>query len=270
MPSLNLTFAQNEKTNFRFSASRTVARPNFRELAPFTFYDFLLDASIQGNPNLVNTKISNLDVRYEYFPGQNQLVSVSAFYKHFQDPIEQHYSAGGTRVFDYMNSLSAQNFGTELEVRSRLGNFNRHLENLTFFTNVAYVYSEVDQSNLPGAIIRGLQGQSPYILNAGLSYQGQKGTSATVLFNRIGRRIWLVGDDQYKHTYEAPRSVIDFQVTKKILKNGDLKINVGDILNQQAVFYQDQDNNGKFNAKDTKIASSRFGWNSSVSFAYKF
>ncbi len=271
MPSLNLTFAQSEKTNFRLSASRTVARPNFRELAPFTFYDFLLDASIQGNPNLVNTKITNLDARYEYFPGQNQLVSVSAFYKHFQDPIEQHYSAGGTRVFDYINSLGARNFGAELELRSRLGNFNRRLENVTFFSNVAYIYSEVDQSNLPGAIVRGLQGQSPYILNAGLSYQTEKGTGATVLFNRIGRRIWLVGDDQYKHTYEAPRSVIDFQITQKIFKNGDLKINVGDILNQQAVFYQDQDSNGKFNAdKDTKIASSRFGWNSSLSFSYKF
>jgi outer membrane receptor protein involved in Fe transport len=278
LPSLNLTYKLNETSNLRFSASQTVARPNFRELAPFAFYDFLLDASIIGNPELVRTNITNLDAKYELFPGLNQTISVSAFYKYFKNPIEQVFNnsqGAGTRTFLFQNSPSAQNLGAELELRFKGNTFFKHVkeaENFTLFSNLAYIYTEVDQSNLPGARIRGLQGQSPYILNIGLSYaKPEFGFSSSLLFNQIGRRIWAVGQDQYKHTYEAPRSVFDLQLTQKILKKGEIKLNISDILNQAQIFYQDQDENGNFDAtKDTKIASSRFGQNVSLSFSYTF
>ena len=278
LPSLNLTYSLTENSNLRFSASQTVARPNFREIAPFAFYDFLLDASIQGNPELTRTKIVNLDAKYEFFPGLNQTVSLSAFYKHFTNPIEQIYNnsqGAGTRTFLFQNAPSAKNIGAELEMRFKGSTFVKNVkgaENFTLFSNLAYIYTEVDQSNLPGARIRGLQGQSPYILNVGLSYvKPELGFSSTLLFNRIGRRIWAVGQDQYKHTYEAPRSVIDLQFTQKVLKKGEIKLNISDLLNQTQVFYQDQDENGKFNAdQDTKIIGSRFGQNVSLSFTYTF
>jgi hypothetical protein len=278
LPSMNLTYALNEKSNLRFSASRTVARPNFREIAPFSFYDFLLDASINGNPELVRTRIINLDAKYELFPGLNQSISFSAFYKKFTNPIEQIYNnsqGAGTRTFLFQNASSADNFGAELELRFKGNTFIRtwkQAENFTLTSNLAYIYSEVDQSNLPGAIVRGLQGQSPYIINVGLTYvEPNNGLGATVLVNRIGRRIWAVGQDQYKHTFEAPRTVLDFQVTKRLWKNGEVKLNVGDILNQFQIFYQDQDENGKYNAdQDTKIISSRYGSNVSLSFSYTF
>jgi outer membrane receptor protein involved in Fe transport len=262
----------------RFSASQTVARPNFREIAPFAFYDFLLDAAIIGNPKLTRTQIINLDLKYELFPGLNQNISVSAFYKKFKSPIEQIYNnsqGAGTRTFLFENAPSAQNFGAELELRFKGNSFVKNwkqAENITLFSNLAYIYSEVDQSNLPGAIVRGLQGQSPYIVNIGLSYAEPKsGLSTTLMVNRIGRRIWAVGQDQYKHTFEAPRTVLDLQIAKRVWTKGEIKLNVGDILNQAQIFYQDQDENGKFNAaQDTKIIGSRFGRNASISFTYTF
>jgi hypothetical protein len=125
---------------------------------------------------------------------------------------------------------------------------------------------------LPGAIVRGLQGQSPYIINSGLTYQNpNNGLSATAMYNRIGRRIWAVGLNGYGHTFEAPRNVLDVQIAKKIMKKGEIKLNIGDIFNNEAVFYQDIDFNGKYEAtKDTKVIGSRFGQNVSLSFGYTF
>lgn len=278
LPSINLTYALTEKSNLRLSASKTVARPNFREIAPFSFFDFLLDAAIIGEPTLTRTQILNLDAKYELFPGLNQSISLSAFYKSFDAPIEQIYNnsqGAGTRTFLFQNAKAAKNLGAELEFRFKGNTFFKswkQAENFTLFSNLAYIYSEVDQSLLPGAIVRGLQGQSPYIVNAGLTYfEPNSGFGSTVMVNRIGRRIWAVGQDQYKHTFEAPRTVIDWQVTKRVFKKGELKLNVSDILNQYQIFYQDQDENGRFNAdQDTKIISSRFGQNVSLSFSYTF
>ena len=83
LPSVNITYALGDKANLRFSASQTVSRPEFRELAPFAFFDFETYTVVQGNPNLETASIYNFDVRYELFPESGQLVSFSAFYKHF-------------------------------------------------------------------------------------------------------------------------------------------------------------------------------------------
>ena len=274
LPSLNLTFAPKENTNFRFSASNTVARPNFRELAFSPFYDFLLNRSITGNPNLERTKIVNLDAKYEIFPGANQMIAFSVFYKYFNKPIEQIYD-NGTKDLTFSNAISAKNYGAELELRCKLSAFAKswkQSENITLFSNLAYIYSEVDQSDLPGAIRRGLQGQSPYIINGGVTYSEPKTNIATTLLvNRIGRRIWLVGQDQYKHTFEAPRTVLDWQISKSFGKKVELKFNVSDILNQFNTFYQDQNENGKYDKDvDTRINQIKFGYNISLGFTYKF
>ncbi len=274
LPSLNLTFTPKENTNFRFSASKTVARPNFRELAYSPFYDFLLNRSITGNPNLERTKIINLDAKYEIFPGANQMIAFSVFYKYFNKPIEQIYD-NGTKDLTFNNAISAQNYGAELELRCKLSTFAKNWnqsENITLFSNLAYIYSEVDQSDLPGAIRRGLQGQSPYIINGGVTYSEPKsGIATTFLVNRIGRRIWLVGQDQYKHTFEAPRTVLDWQVSKTFGKKIDLKLNISDILNQFDTFYQDQNENGRYDKNvDTKINQIKFGSNVSLAVTYKF
>ncbi len=279
LPSLNLSYALTKQSNLRFAVSQTVCRPNFRELAPFTFYDFNLAATIDGNPDLVRTKVTNFDLKYELFPTPSESVSLTAFYKDFKDPIEAFYEAlgGGGRNFSFKNAPTAQNFGLELEVRYKLNRLGSALENSAVFSNLAWINSNLDVSNDPLASVNGdsrpLQGQSPYIINLGFSYATPKNDlNATLLFNRIGRRIWLVGSNGYRDTYENPRNVLDFQVTKKILKNkGELKFNAQDILNNNAIFYQDQDNSESYDeAEDTVIQNILYGANYSLTFTYRF
>lgn len=271
LPSLHLIYGLTEKTNLRATVSKTVSRPNLREIAPFSFYDFFIERGIQGNPALVRTNILNADLRYETYPGQAKYFAASLFYKKFDNPIEQ-VQLLGTNTLTWENVPSAVDYGVEVEGRWKFNTAAPFLSNLTVFGNLSYIYSDVDITDLgEGQLERPLYGQSPYIINVGLNYQNSdNGISSTLLFNQVGRRIWLVGIDQDPHVWEAPRGVLDFQITKNI-GFGDLKLTIGDILNQKANFYQDLDDNGKYNSgKDNLIISNRFGTNITLAFNYTF
>lgn len=276
LPSFNLTYKLNPKTNLRFSATQTVVRPEFRELATFEFYDFELNAAVQGNPNLKRTKITNLDLRYELYPNAGEVFNVGVFYKNFQNPIEQVYiiQAGGASTFVYTNPQAANSIGAELEFRKKLDVIG--LRNFTLQTNFAYIYSRIKDDSLANAGLlkdRPMQGQSPYVVNVGLLYDVEKiGLNITLLYNQIGQRISLVGNNQVPDIWEAPRPLFDLQIAKKILKNkGEIKLNIQDILNRPLYFYQNLDGkNQRTGGVDVDRFSRRFGTNISLSLAYNF
>lgn len=274
LPGINATLKLNSKTNLRLSGSQTVIRPELRELAFLNLYDFELNASIQGNPALKRTKVSNADVRYEYYPGPGEVISIGAFYKYFADPIEQIFNAGsgGASTFNYQNPEKAESYGIEMEIRKKL-DFTNLFKNFTFQANAAYIYSRVEDKGFN--LKRSLQGQSPYTLNFGLMYDLAKpGITATILFNQIGERIYLVGDISAgagsPDIYEAPRPILDFQVTKKLIKNrAEIKLNISDILNQTQYFYQNTDEKTSFQIdKDPIRFSRKWGTNFGVIFSY--
>ena len=279
LPGLNATYKVNATTNLRFSASQTVVRPEFRELAPFEFYDFELNAAVQGNAALQRTKITNADLRYEIYPRAGETFNVGVFYKHFEKPIEQLFfqGGGGASFFPFANPESAQTVGGEVEFRKRL-DFIPGLQNFTFQTNLAYIYSRIKDDSLKNAgfsIDRPLQGQSPYVINTSLMYDNEKaGLNATLLFNQIGKRIYLVGNvlQQVPDVWEGSRPLLDLQVGKKILKTkGEIRLNVSDILNRRLVFYQNGDEKTSYNKSTDPIRFSRqFGTNVSVTFGYNF
>ncbi|MCC6307453.1 MAG: carboxypeptidase regulatory-like domain-containing protein [Chitinophagaceae bacterium] len=243
LPGINATLKLNQKVNFRLSASQTVIRPELRELSFLNLYDFELNASVQGNPLLKRTKVSNLDFRYELYPRSGEVLTVGLFLKYFRNPIEQFYNegAGGASTFSYQNVKQAISNGIEIEFRKVL-DFNKALKNLTFFTNVSLIRGNVKDKTF--GIDRILQGQSPYVINIGLQYDLQKkGVNATFLFNQIGQRIYLVGDLSSgagsPDIYEAPRPLFDFQVSKKFLdKKAEIKFGISDLLNATQYFYQ--------------------------------
>jgi len=254
LPSANLVYSLNEKTNLRTAFYKTVSRPEYRELAPFGFFDFTTFFSVRGNPLLQRATINNYDVRYEWFGQFNQLFSTSIFYKDFTNAIEQVSVPSESRTIDYQNIANTKNYGIEVEGRINAGAVtkmydNKFLTSLSAFANLAYIQSKVDLTGVKdaGAASRSLQGQSPYIINCGLQYfdtEKQQGLSISV--NKIGRRIFLVGNVGEPSIYENPRTVIDAQVSKTFFKHLEIKINLKDILANNYIFYQDLNNNGKY------------------------
>jgi TonB-dependent receptor len=251
LPSANLIFSVNKKQNIRLSFSKTLNRPEFRELAPFIFYDNDTRVNTSGQPDLKIAEILNYDLRYEIFPGNGQLFSFSAFYKDFKNPIE--LRGLGNNSNQYQNAKSGQNKGVELEYRtlvsSIFGTENyKILDDLTFYSNLAIIRSKVDISNqLPSSVDIPLQGQSPYVINAGLLYTNKEmGLSFSANLNKSGNRI-IIHSNQEQGTktpaiWEKTRTILDFQLAKYMLKNKiDLKLNVQNALAQNLDFYQNNE-----------------------------
>jgi len=270
LPGINATYKVDQKTNLRLSASQTVVRPEFRELATFQYYDFELNAAVQGLPTLQRTKVSNLDLRYEIYPKAGEVFTLGVFYKYFDKPIEMifNFGTGGSSSFVFANPESAQAYGAEIEFRKKL-DFSDALKHFTFQANGSYIYSRVTDSKL--ALDRPLQGQSPFLINASLLYDlEEKGLSATLLYNQIGRRITFVGSLDQPDIYESSRPIFDFQITKKLARDkAELRLNVQDILNRPLYFYQNPDGNTNRNrVLDPNRLTRQFGTNISVTFGY--
>ena len=278
LPSANLIYNLTDKASLRVSASQTVGRPEFREIAPFSFYDFNKNVSVVGNPNLKQSTTTNFDLGYAIYPASGQVFSIAAFYKNFENPIEQILQLGTSgRTFGYTNAQSASLYGVELELRRTLNFISDAFRNFTLSTNASYMKSEVKVAtsvNKSGK--RPLQGQSPYLINAGLQYSSKTENAAgiSLLYNRIGKRIWAVGNVQDPDIYEHSRNMIDLQLSKQFAKSkAEVKLNYSDVLNTRAIYYQKAkaaDPNSGFNAKTDNInIADRFGSSISVSFSYK-
>lgn len=261
LPSINAVYSITEKTNLRLSYYRTVSRPEFRELVPFTFVDFSNGFSIDGNPTLIRGKVDNYDIRGEWFPGVGQLVSISGFYKRITNATEMAVNAASQiKSLTYVNVPLVENIGLELEYRIKLSSLFKNdslniIKNTSFFSNFAYIHSKVDVSKIngSGASTRPLQGQSPYIINTGIQYlDNENGWGVSLSYNVIGRRIVIVGSTAEPDFYEAPRHVLDLQLSKTIKQKFEIKLNLRDILAQRQIWYQDINKNGKLDKNAEK------------------
>lgn len=272
LPAINLTFKPTDKTNIRFAASQTIVRPEFRELSPFAFYDFELNAQVVGNAAARRTKVTNIDLRYEVYNKPGELFTAGVFYKKFIDPIEYYFNRTGpaTNTFNIANTKEANNYGVELEFRKKLDGI-KALKNFTVSGNFSYIFSRVTDTV---SLDRPLQGQSPYLINIGLNYDVEKlGLNTTLLFNQVGRRIFFVGSGDNSGgipaIWEAPRPLLDLQIAKKIIKGkGEIKLNISDLLNYKANFYHDLDGDGKYSSKDVLAITRNYGTTISITFGY--
>ena len=280
LPSLNFIYSVTSKSNIRASYSMTLARPEFREISPFSFYDFNTTYTITGFDSLNQTRIHNADLRYEYFFGKGQMAAVSLYYKYFIDPIEQVVTLKGAdyTLFSFHNAKSASNGGVEIEFRKNLDFLGKkkHLEDFMFSGNFSYIYSKIDLSGISGttgAASRPLQGQSPFVINAGFTYKQPKlDLSFTILYNQAGRRLAVVGTSDYADMYESTRPLLDFQVSKRVFKNGVVKLSFGDLIAKSTYFYQNgAKGNSNFQKKyDTVLIEQKNQRTYTLSFTYTF
>jgi TonB-dependent receptor len=267
-PSLNLTYQPTDKTNIRFAVSRTLARPEFRELAPFTYFDFITNELVQGNTNLRRSLITNYDLRLEIYPGPRELFSVSGFYKKFANPIEQvlRSSSSFDPIRSYENGKDARNFGVEFEVRKTLDFIGQLFEKFMAIGNLSLIDSKIEL-NEKGFQLgkRPLQGQADFILNLGIYYEEFDGSfSASLIYNKVGERISRVGFGGLGDIIEMPRNQLDFSLSTRIIENLLLKISLKDLLAENIRFIQ-QTPDG---VKDSEIGKK--GQTFSVGFNYNF
>lgn len=264
LPSVNATYLFNDKNQLRFGYGMTVNRPEFRELAPFTYYDFAVDVTKTGNPDIITAQIHNFDLRYDLYPSKSELITLGVFYKNFTNPIEQAIFYSGSNIsFTVQNAPNAYSAGVELELRKDL------TDKLMVMFNGSLIQSSVKTNSTD---TRFLQGQSPYLINSGVFYNNDdRGFSANIMYNIIGKRIYMIGDNVLSaNVYEMPRNVLDFNLSKRIGEKLEAKIGIQDILNQSFRLIQDTNRDNTISTTDGVFQEYKRGSNAFAGLTWKF
>lgn len=240
-PALNAKYSLRDEHSIRFAASRTVTRPLFIEMAPFLYQESYGAAQTIGNADLVNGYNYNVDLKYEFYrKNSNDMLAVTVYYKYLDDPIEriQQY-AGGTLQHSFKNADDGSAAGVELEYRQSL------TKSLRFTFNGSYMYTNVklpeggDYTNSE----RALQGASPYLLNADLSYtpsfENDRKLFMTLLYNLQGERIQSVGVSGMGDVVQTPLHTLDFICGYQFNSRLSVKLQLKNLLNSDIVFEQE-------------------------------
>ena len=246
-PSTNFIYSLTDNKNLRFAYSLTTARPSFKEASIAEIYDPLSNLFFIGNINIKPTYIDNFDLRYEAFGEDAQLFAMSLFYKNLTDPIEIGFVAASTSNYKPLNLENANVYGIELEVRQKLSNWIAGLRNFNLNFNGSYIISDEKYSEdelklrtlglRDGETLgtsRPLQGQSPYLINAGLDYNNtDKGIRGGFYYNVQGKTLEVVGDGFYPDVFTMPFHSLNFNFTKQFKNNTSLTLRVRNLLDDQ-------------------------------------
>ena len=246
-PSVNVIYNLKENKNLRLAYSLTTARPSFKEASIAEIFDPLSNLFFIGNINIRPTYIDNFDIRYEAFGENAELFAISAFYKNLTDPIEIAFVAASFSNYKPLNLETANVFGLEIELRKDLSTLFSMLENWRINFNGSYIISDEKYSEdelklrrlglREGQTLgtsRTLQGQSPYLINAGVEYNNQeKGFQGGLFYNVQGKTLQVVGNGFYPDVYTMPFNSLNFNVIKQLKKNRTLTFKVTNLLNDK-------------------------------------
>lgn len=280
LPSLHFIYEWITGMNVRMSYGRTLARPTFREKAPYSSFDFIADGIFAGNPDLERTLIDNFDLRWEWFNRPGELMAASVFYKEFENPIERAYNIRQASEFGektFLNVPEATVQGLELEFRRRFDQaVMEHGSNHVFSVsaNLSLIDSEVDIPEEEYALIvsrdpdasptRTLQGQSPYLVNIGINYDNfANRIGASLFYNVFGERLDQVGYGGAPNAFEQPRNMLDFTYTQAIWENLSFKFTAKNLLDDAIQITQE------FKGNEFIQSEFKTGRNFSLSVSYK-
>ena len=266
-PAINLKYTINDAHNLRFAASRTITRPSFIEMAPFLYQESYGAAQVRGNENLQNAYNYNIDLKYEWFTQNGDMVSVTGYFKYLESPIERIQELnGGATLHSFRNAENGVATGVEVELRKEL------VKGLRLGVNASYMYTNV---KLPdgGAYTnkeRSLQGASPILFNADLTWTHKLNNigvlNVALLYNMQGSRIYAVGVSQLGDIKQRAVHTLNFNAGYNINDRLELKFQINDLLGRDMVYEQEVPATGQ------KVEVERFrrGQNFEIGINYKF
>ncbi len=274
LPSLNSIYQLGEKMNLRLSYNRTLARPSFKEKSIAQIQDRITGRTFIGNLDLEETKIHNIDLRWESFYNSAQMVSFSLFYKGLTNPIElESYNELSPDNYTPRNQNNATVYGVEFEMRKQLGFIGKALSNFTVGMNATYVSSKIDRENaldIYTSDTRQMVGQSPYLINASLGYQqAEKGFDANIGYNVQGKKLSIVGIGVIPDVYEMPFNSLDAKASIKLGKEANWKLSVSasNLLDSEKRFEYDA---GELNTGEYIWSLYKPGTTISMGLSYQF
>lgn len=265
-PALNARYQFRDNNSIRLSFSRTITRPSFIEMTPFLYQESYGGAQIRGNEHLKNGYNWNVDLRYEYITQSGDMFSATVYYKQLEDPIERtQFLQGGATTHSFNNADNGVAAGVEVEIRKNI------VKDLILGANVSYMYTNVvlPEGGAYTNTTRALQGASPYLANADLTYapkfKNGDDMSLALLYNLQGPRIQSVGVSGLGDVTQQALHTLNFVARYRFNEHCSISAKVNDILNRDVVFEQDVPLTG---GKEV-VERFKTGTNFEIGFTYK-
>ncbi|MDD3063651.1 MAG: TonB-dependent receptor [Massilibacteroides sp.] len=245
LPALNMKYMINNTQALRFGLSRTVTRPQFVEMAPFLYQESYGSAAVRGNDELKNGYDLNLDLRYESISASGDMLSVTAYYKYLDSPIERIQEiSGGSAVHSFLNAGSGTAFGLEAELRRSFSSAWRAGANISWM----YTQVELPEDGVYTDKKRALQGASPFLANADVtwspSFESGNKLMLTLLYNLQGPRIHTVGINGLGNVKETSRHTLDFNAGYAVNSKLHIKFQAKNLLSSTIKFRQEVASSG--------------------------
>ena len=242
LPAVSAVYALSDRQALRASLSRTVNRPEYRELAPFEFKHILGGFNVVGNPDLEPATIDSFDLRWEWFPSAREVVAASVFYKNFTDPIEGVVVGAAQLTQTYLNAEEAENIGFELELRRSLGSLFDSLEPVTAIVNYTYVESEISiprDATILTSTDRPLAGQPDNVLNVVIEWAPESFDSTVrLLYNFTDDKVLYGGALGLPDVLEDGRSTLDLVWRQGLTRDLGLKLSASNLLDEDRSWSQ--------------------------------
>ncbi|WP_306349821.1 TonB-dependent receptor [Flavobacterium sp. '19STA2R22 D10 B1'] len=250
LPTASLKYSLNDTQNLRAALSKTYTLPEFKEKAPFR-YEGIGENSV-GNPFLKPSDNYNLDLKWEMFPSQDELISITGFGKYIKNPISKVLLNSALNDNTFVNAGDyAYVVGAEFEVRKDLWKLDEtnNKQALSGGVNLTYMYSEqkldsqkvADDTNNTLSVNfndtkDGLQGASPLLVNADLTYRIESGTfrpTISIVGNYFHDRIYSLGSFNRGNIVEKGIATLNFISSAKIGERLSMSFNVKNLLNSK-------------------------------------
>lgn len=290
-PSVNLIYKVKEKQNLRFSYGRTIARPSFKELSFAQILDPISNRIFNGSlfkyadwdGNLQETRIDNLDVRWELYKKVGQMISVSGFYKFFDKPIELVRIPEQQTSTEYQprNVGDGMVLGLEFEFKTNIEMISSEKNIFSLSGNLILVNSQITMTDAEynsrnGYIKKGesitnkrqMAGQSPFVVNCGIMFTNKESEIQSGLFYNVkGPTLYIVGAGLFPDIYTDPFHSLNFSINKKIGKDKRTKIDfkVSNLLGDNNYNYY-----SSFEAENQPYSEFNIGRTVSVGVSHKF
>lgn len=286
LPSINAKYGITEKSNLRLAASQTYTKPVIMESFPISIVN--PDGTVyQGNPYIKNSTNVNVDLKYELFPTNKEMLAIGIFGKNIDKPIERTFIANpGTTILSFLNSDKALLYGVEAEFIFDLARLSQNLKNLSFAFNTSLMQTKVTVPNQvigPTGVLanslethrdRELQGASKWLINSDIKYQFNLGkewsNTLTAVYSVFGKRIYSIGTAGIDHIYELPVSKLDLVLLSKITKSIEVKLSADNILNPYNKLELGNNNLDTFIENSAIIQNFKRGVGYSFNLSYSF
>ena len=241
-PALAVTYMTSwwaETFQLRFGFSETAVRPDLREITDASYIDPITGDLVDGDPSVRPADVTNFDVRGEWFFDSGDNLTVTAFYKDIDNPIEFFATAVSDtgRGREIVNAESAEVIGVEFEGLKSLAFLGDPFSGFFVQGNITIQDSEIvagPRADAPTNPVRKLAGASDFVINTQLGFDSDDGKhSASLAYNVFDERLYLAGRNGDPDEFEQPFHSLDLIYTWYPTETIQVKAKAQNILGEE-------------------------------------